>query len=261
MSDLKSADIEEIMGFISKKTNKGKGYVWDFSDQRFKDFIENCTGCNIDDEKYKNNDEGNSKAKRLRRFIRDEENSKVILLLEEILDCGKRKKYLLKTHIQKLEMIIKRLKKYENTIIISKDTVKNKKVEEVLLKEVKEKVSKGQYEFVIDRLHTLFKYKFEAIFDELGCEMEGETLDSITGQLNNILRNDDVFKESTTFKILSATKKIMSSFDDARNNKTYAHANSIMEKNEAEFLCNYMIYYYNFINRIEYKKIKIKAGI
>lgn len=260
MSDLKPADIEEIMGFIAKKTKKGKGYVWNFSDQTFKDFVEGCTGCDIDSKKYQSNEEGNSKAKRLRRFIRDENNDKVTLLLEEIVDYGKRKNLLLKTHIPKLQKIIRELKKYENTITISKDTVKNKKEEEILLKEIKEKISRGQYEFVIDRLHTLFRYKFEAIFKEIRCEIKGETLDSIAGQLNNILRKDEIFKESTTFRILSATQKIMNSFDNARNNKTYAHANTIMEKNEAEFLCNYMVYYYNFINRIEYKKIKIKAG-
>ena len=64
-----------------------------------------------------------------------------------------------------------------------------------------------------------------------------------------------MFKEKTTFSILSATKKIMKDFDDARNNKTYAHANNIMEKNEAEFLCIYMIDYYNFINKIDFTKI------
>ena len=78
-----------------------------------------------------------------------------------------------------------------------------------------------------------------------------------SGELNNILRANNVFKESTTFSILSGTKKIMKDFDDARNNKTYAHANTIMEKNEAEFLCTYMVYYYNFICKIDFKKIKI----
>ena len=53
------------------------------------------------------------------------------------------------------------------------------------------------------------------------------------------------------------SKKIMKDFDDARNNKTYAHANTIMERNEAEFLCTYMVYYYNFICKIDFKKIKI----
>ena len=103
----------------------------------------------------------------------------------------------------------------------------------------------------------MLKYKYEAIFKSIKKDLKGETLDAISGELNNILRDNNVFKESTTFSILSATKKIMKDFDDARNNKTYAHANTIMEKNEAEFLCTYMVYYYNFICKIDFKKIKI----
>lgn len=258
MSNLKSTEVEEIMNYIAKRTINGAGYVWDFSNASFKDFIFNSAGCNIDDEKYKNDEIGNSKAKRLKRFLVNEENDKVVLLLESLIDYGEMKKYLTKANVTTIKKMIKRLKKYNNIISeITINTVKNKQEEQILLKEINEKISTGQYEFVIDRLHTLLKFKFEAIFEELNVELKGKTLDSMAGELNNILRQNKIFKESTTFEILSATKKIMSSFDDARNNKTYAHTNTIMKRNEAEFLCTYMVYYYNFINKIEYKKIKI----
>ena len=156
-----------------------------------------------------------------------------------------------------MKKIINDLKKYEKNIEINENTIKNKNEERILLKEIKDKISRGQYEFAIDRLHTLLKYKYEAIFKSIKKDLKGETLDAISGELNNILRANNVFKESTTFSILSATKKIMKDFDDARNNKTYAHANTIMEKNEAEFLCTYMVYYYNFICKVDFKKIKI----
>lgn len=257
MSDLKAIDIEEFMGFIEKTTKKGKGYVWDFSDYKFKAFVEECTASNIDDKKYKDDEEGNSKAKRLRRYIKTEDNIKVKQLMKGLLEYGTKKGFLLKSYIPKINKLIKNLEKYEKTIDINCNTVKNKKEEAILLKYIKERLSKGEYEFAIDRLHTLLKYKYEAIFEEIGKAIQGETLDSITGELNNILREDETFKESTTFSILTATKKIMKSFDDARNNKTYAHANNIMKKNEAEFLCIYIVDYYNFINKIDYKKIKI----
>lgn len=253
MSDLKPADVQEIIRYIRKKTKKGAGYVWDFNDITFQEFIEGCSGCNIDDDKYK--EKGTSKEKRLRQFLIVEENSRVILLLEELLDYGVRRNLLLKTYIPSINRIIKDLKKYEKTIQDKNNVIKNKKEEELLLKEIKEKISKYQYEFAIDRLHTLLKYKFQAIFKSINKEMKGGTLDTITGESNNILRENEAFKEKTTFSILSATKKIMKDFDDARNNKTYAHANTIMEKNEAEFLCIYMIDYYNFINKIDFKKI------
>ena len=52
MSDLKPADIQEIMRYIRKKTKKGPGYVWDFNDLTFREFVNGATGCNIDDKKY-----------------------------------------------------------------------------------------------------------------------------------------------------------------------------------------------------------------
>ena len=39
MSDLKPADIQELMRFIRKKTKKGPGYVWDFNDLTFREFV------------------------------------------------------------------------------------------------------------------------------------------------------------------------------------------------------------------------------
>ena len=73
MSDLKPADIQELMRFIRKKTKKVLGYVWDFNDLTF------------------------------REFLTIEENSKVKLLLEELLDYGTRRKFLLSTHIKNME--------------------------------------------------------------------------------------------------------------------------------------------------------------
>lgn len=83
MSDLKPADIQEIMRYVRKKTKKGPGYVWDFNDITYKEFINGATGCNIDEEKYKIN--GTSKEKRLRQFLITEDNARVILLLMEMV--------------------------------------------------------------------------------------------------------------------------------------------------------------------------------
>ena len=55
MSDLKPADIQEIIRYIKKKTKKGAGKVWDFNDTTFQEFIQGCTECDINSEKYKVN--------------------------------------------------------------------------------------------------------------------------------------------------------------------------------------------------------------
>ena len=71
-----------------------------------------------------------------------------------------------------MKKIINDLKKYEKNIEINENAIKNKNEERILLKEIKDKISRGQYEFAIDRLHTLLKYKYEAIFKSIKKDLK-----------------------------------------------------------------------------------------
>lgn len=64
---------------IEKYLSMSGGYVLDFTDKKFSEFVLDATQINIDNEKYKR--EGTSKAKRLRSFIKLEPNSTVATLL------------------------------------------------------------------------------------------------------------------------------------------------------------------------------------
>ena len=69
------------------------------------------------------------------------------------------------------------------------------------------------------------------------------------------LENDnEIIEEGVTKDILSSSKKIMKSFDYARNNRSFAHTNDIMKQNEAEFLCLYIIDLYKFLSKINLEK-------
>ena len=106
MSNLKATDILVVQKMIEKKT-KEKGLVWDFTNASFKEFIESYTGLDIYDDKYIAED-GGSKMKRLKMFFKIEEDSYVIMLLEGIIDYGKKRKYLCKTNIEELEKYIRK---------------------------------------------------------------------------------------------------------------------------------------------------------
>lgn len=80
MSDLNLVEnqkLERVFGMAS-------GYVLNFSDRSFAEFIQESTGCNIEAEKYHVN--GRSKAKRLRVFWQIEPNHVVGKLLNDLLD-------------------------------------------------------------------------------------------------------------------------------------------------------------------------------
>jgi len=80
MSDLTSLEkrkLEQVLGM-------GSGWVLDFSDRTFAEFVLESTGRNIDEDKYHEN--GRSKAKRLRTFWQKEPNPVVGKLLGDMID-------------------------------------------------------------------------------------------------------------------------------------------------------------------------------
>lgn len=90
MSDLTSTEkkiLEALLGMSS-------GYVLDFSNRSFKDFILDALKIDIYDEKYDHL--SGSKANRLRYFWKTESNSTVGILIESLLEYWKAKKLIAK---------------------------------------------------------------------------------------------------------------------------------------------------------------------
>ena len=249
MSNLKATDILVVQKMIEKKT-KEKGLVWDFTNASFKEFIESYTGLDIYDDKYIAED-GGSKMKRLKMFLKIEEDSYVIMLLEGIIDYGKKRKYLCKTNIEELEKYIRKLKKLEKNIVFDKRIFKSQKRVELLIEDINEKVAKKQFELAIDRLHTFFKGYIEVLCEQIKVDTNNKSLDALYGELLKYIHDNEILEEGVTKDILSSSKKIMKSFDYVRNNKSFAHTNDIMKQFEAEYLCVYIIDLYKFLYKIK----------
>ena len=89
MSILTETDILGIQRIIERKT-KDKGFVWDFTNASFRTFVKEYTGLDIYDDKYVAED-GTSKMKRLKVFMRIEEDAYVIMLLQGLQEYGEKK--------------------------------------------------------------------------------------------------------------------------------------------------------------------------
>ena len=127
-----------IQKIIEKKT-KDKGLVWDFTNATFKEFVESYTGLDIYNDKYEAED-GGSKIKRLKMFLRIEEDSYVIMLLEGIKEYGRKRKYLCKSNIDEIDKYIKRLKKLEKSIMFDKEIFKSQKRVDLLINDIIDKI-------------------------------------------------------------------------------------------------------------------------
>lgn len=257
MSDLNATEIFSIQKMIERKT-KDKGFIWDFSNATFSEFVKSYTGIDIYQDKYVAID-GTSKMKRLKTFLSIEENYIVEDLLNGIIEYGSNRNYLNKTNIKTLNKYINKLKKAEKEIKIDSSIFKSQKKVELLIKDINNNVNESNYELAIDRLHTLFKLYIEVVCSKMDINIENKSLDSLYGELTRKIYENKLIKEGVTNDILSSSKKIMKSFDYARNNSSYAHTNNIMKKSEAEFLCKYIIDLFEFLNKIKLENCLTKA--
>jgi hypothetical protein len=85
MSNLTALEKRKFERFLGMET----GYVLDFSNPRFAEFVEDSTGRDIYDARY--NHGSGSKANRLRAFWQKEENNVVGKLMADILDYSEAK--------------------------------------------------------------------------------------------------------------------------------------------------------------------------
>ncbi len=112
---------------LEKLFNMSEGYVLDFTNRSFKDFVNTITNINIYSEKYSNL--WNSKANRLRSFWNKENDKIVWKLLWDLLEQHKTDKLLSWKEFTKSEnnlfeeckKIVIRLSKWNKTEVINKE--------------------------------------------------------------------------------------------------------------------------------------------
>jgi hypothetical protein len=82
MSDLTAVEKRKLEKFLGMSS----GWVLDFSDRSFAEFVQDSTGRNIFDSRYEY--KSNSKANRLRAFWQKEDNATVGKLIKDLLDIS-----------------------------------------------------------------------------------------------------------------------------------------------------------------------------
>ena len=125
MSKLTPAEIKQVSDIIERTSTKGKGFVWDFTNDDFRTFILSCTGEDV--YRKKNSGYGNSKNKRLKKFLEIEDDIKVKNILEELKKYGISKRKLNKTNKGKFEKWIKKLNSSDIELNINDETFKSNK--------------------------------------------------------------------------------------------------------------------------------------
>lgn len=249
MSDLTSSEkrkLERLFGM-------GGGYVLDFSNRSFSEFVEESTRRDIYDARY---DYGSgSKANRLRGFWSAEPNQLVGKLISDLIEYGKDtcayKSY--GTLSDECLKIVARLKQAPPVADLDAlSATGDDRDFEAVAAQVREVIEKNKPEAGLDRLHT-FVIKFvRTLCEERGITVTREKpLHSLFGEYVKRLREDGHLESEMTARILKSAISVLESFNDVRNNQSLAHDNPILNYDESLLIFNHVANSVRFVRSLE----------
>jgi len=236
----------------------GGGYVCDFSNRTFQEFILDVTGIDVYTEEY--DEQGTSKANRLRTFWRIESNHVVAKLLEEML-AYEQVEVVHRSWSQenwddlrqRAAEIVVRLR--EGTEVEDIDVFNGTQEDaafQVLARQIQESVDHGKPEEALDRLHTYLTRYARQLCDRHSIPWDRNTpLHSLFGAYVRFLRENNLVESSATLIILSSSVKVLDRFNKVRNDHSLAHDNELLNRNEATLIFRNISSSVKFIRGLE----------
>jgi hypothetical protein len=258
-SFIEKSKFEKLFGMSS-------GYVLDFSDRTFQEFIADSIKVDIYDEKY--NHGSGSKANRLRGYWLVESNYNIGKLLEKLLEYWLHKVQMqeieydktdeiLYEECQKIVQALKSENPIENIDALTPNS--DEKDFSVLAEAIRESIEKNEPEKALDRLHTFtIKYirqlcdNHEIVYDK------DKPLHSLFGEYIKAIDKKGIIESEMTKRILKSSISVLEAFNDVRNNKSFAHDNPILNYNESILIFNDISNVIRFLETIEKPKIEEK---
>lgn|SRR5690606_37578674 len=254
MADLTYIEKANIENFLGMKS----GYVMDFSDRTFQEFVGEAVGLDINDPKYHYS--SNSKANRLRQFIKVESNYTFGKLLSAFCDY-----WLSKVHTGEIDYhndenlykecvkIADRLK--QESIVEHIDAIKPNADDrdfKLLAKSIRESIERNEPEVALDRLHTFtFKYLRELCDKHNISYDKTDSLNAVFGKYVKYIVDKKHIESTMSEKILKYSINIIEAFNDIRNNKSFAHDNPVLNYHESVLIFNNISSTIKFIEFIE----------
>ena len=239
---------------LERQFQMGGGYVLNFSNRTFAEFVVESTGQDIDDAKYVQY-AGGSKANRLRAFWAKEPNHLVGKLITDLLEycrppAGDPDRDRL---FEECERIAARLR--DSAPVAAIDAITPEGSErgfEVLVRAVRDSIEKNEPEAGLDRLHTFITKFIRTLSERRGVTTDkGKPLHSIFGEYLKTLRAAGLIESEMTERILKSTISTMEAFNRVRNDRSLAHDNPTLSYDESLFIFNHVCSAVRFIRAVE----------
>ena len=244
---------------LEKLLDMGGGYVLEFSNRTFEEFVLDSVGIDIYDDKF--DYWSGSKANRLRRFWDLESASVVAKVLEDLYELWLYQNYAVGETIKHEDAdivnnylgVVGKLKgQYGGEEVEVFENFSTQREFEELSKSIRNYITEDKPELALDRLHTFVTKYLRGLGEkyEYPCGIE-VPLHSLLGSYIKAKKKIGGELSVTTERILKSSISILDSFNDIRNNSSYAHDNRILNQDESRLIVSNISSLVRFIDSIE----------
>jgi len=242
MADLTSIEklkLEKFLGMAS-------GYVLDFSNRAFHEFVLDTVGVDIYDARY--DYASGSKANRLRGFWGKEPNFRVGILLAGLLEYFRTSRQLnrqgsAEPEDQLLHECSKIAERLQQDLPVDQTEAiraySPDRAFSVLAQSIRESIRKDEPELALDRLHTFTVKYIRHLCDRHLIKYDRTIpLHGLFGMYVKHLKSQGLIASEMTGRILKASISILESFNEVRNEQSFAHDNPLLSHEEASLIFN-----------------------
>jgi hypothetical protein len=250
-ADLAMSDLTFNEKFrLEKLFEMSSGWVLDFSNRTFQEFVLESTGKDIFDEKY--NNASGSKANRLRAFWRKEPNHVTGRLLTALLEYRKTLKGSSDVSLEYEGIVLRLLRNSSVQDIEAIEPNAEGKDFEALAESVRKSIEDNKPELGLDRLHTFVVKYVRVLCEKRGIQIDrNKPLHSLFGEYTKSLRKSGVIQSEMTERILKSSISILEAFNQVRNEHSLAHDNPILSHSEGLLIFNNVASSIRFIAALE----------
>ncbi|MFH5804496.1 abortive infection family protein [Alienimonas sp. DA493] len=236
--------MEDVFGMKS-------GYVLDFSNRTFQDFIGSEVRRDIEADHY-----GGvqlSKANRLRNFWELEDDQIVGRLTIALAEYASELPEAIPHQVEGVRKIGERLVANAGPVDLAAiSPLDDDAVFEALADEVRLKIREGQPERGLDRLHTYAVRFFRHQHEKRGHSPSRDTpLHGLAGQYAKMLQRSGMIRSPMTERIIRSNIGLLDAFCAVRNEQSLAHDNELLNRSESLLIVNQVCSLIRFLRSLE----------
>jgi hypothetical protein len=238
---------------LEKLFGMGSGYVLNFSNRTFQEFIADSVRRDIYCGKY--DYASSSKANLLRKFWEVEPNHVVGRLLSDLVELAKEQS-VHRDHnalLEECRKIAERLRQgapVEELEAINEEL--REKDFEALVKSIRASLDDNKPEAGLDRLHTFVTKLLRHLCETKGIAVsKDKPLHSLLGEYIKQMKANGAIETQMTERILKSSIANLEAFNSVRNDHSLAHDNPILNYDESLLIFNNVVSAIRFIQALE----------